>query len=108
MSSISSLRKTTFPGVAARFLPSSKELASTWLGRPLLLTRSSRKLRVPDSTLPPPVSNARFSAAGLVSRKFVGEDASSRKPSAISAFASLTGSPCPATSTSSAKFRTAR
>ena len=34
---MSSLRNTTLPGVAARLRPTSKPLASTWRGRPLLL-----------------------------------------------------------------------
>jgi hypothetical protein len=54
----------------------------------------------PVTTLAPPVPSARLSAAGFVARKFVGAAASSRKPAAIAALASSTGSPAPAARTS--------
>src|SRR5215469_17720806 len=108
MSSISSLRNTTFPGVAARLSPSSNDEVSTWRGRPLWCTRSSRKFRDPAATLAPPVSNALFSAAGLVGRKLVGARASKARPTASCAFWSVTGSPRPAASRSSPSCRAAR
>ena len=108
MSSIRSFLYTTFPGVAARFLPTWNGRRSTWLGRPSLFTRSSTKLTAPATTLPPPVSKARFSAAGLVARKFVGATASTRNPIISFAFASLTGSPLPASSMSSLNCLNAR
>ena len=83
------------PGVAAMFSPRWNGLVSTCRGRPLLCTRSSRKLRAPATRLAPPVSNARFSAAGLVTRKLVGLNASSMNPAASRALPSLTGSPRP-------------
>ena len=52
----------------------------------------------------PPVSNARFSAAGLVGRKLVGASASIRKPVASAALASSIAFPAPASSRSLASL----
>ena len=71
-----SLRNTTLPGVAAMFLPTVKADRSTLRGSPPLVVRSVMKLRMPRMRLTPPVSKARFSAAGLVARKLVGAMAS--------------------------------
>jgi hypothetical protein len=85
---MSSLRKTTLPGVAAKLAPRLKLLVPTWRGRPPLWAQSSTKLRMPATMLPPAVSKARFKAAGLVGTKFVGETAAVRIWRYSSAFAS--------------------
>ena len=108
MSSIRSFLNTTLPGVAARFSPTRNGRVSTWRGRPLLLSTSSTKWLAPATRLAPPVSNIRFSAAGLVSRKFVGASASSRKPVASAALASSTAFPDPASSRSLTRRDVAR
>ena len=82
------------------FSPRRNGLESTWRGRPPLLSRSSTKWAAPATTLVPPVSIARLIAAGLVGRKFVGANASSRKPVASRALASSIAFPAPASSSS--------
>jgi hypothetical protein len=86
ISSIRSLRKTTLPGVAAMFSPTVKADRSTLRGSPPLVVRSVMKFRAPRRRLTPPVSNARFRAAGLVARKLVGAMASTRARRANVAF----------------------
>src|SRR3984885_3484049 len=108
MSSMSSFLNTTLPGVAAMFSPSLKWLVSPCRGRPPLRSRSSTKFPAPTARLAPPVSIARLIAAGLVSRKFVGARASSRKSAASPAFASATASPAPAARMSPASWIPAR
>ena len=72
MTSASSSRSTTAPGVTARSVPTSNALRSVWDGIPPFLRTSRHQWRAPRATLRPPVSNARLSAAGLLARKLVG------------------------------------
>ncbi len=74
ISSISSLRNTTLPGVTARLRPTSNADSSLIVMRPL--ATSPMKLRKPSITLAPSVSIARASTSGLVAGKFVGATAS--------------------------------
>ena len=70
-----------------------ERLGVTWRGRPRLCARSAAKFRAPRTTLAPAVSKACFTAAGLVTSKFVGANASNGRPAASCAFASAAGSP---------------
>ena len=70
INSISLLRYTTLPGESARLRPGANAVASTMLSLPSLM--SCIKLRVPSAMLAPPVSTARFSAAGLAASCKVG------------------------------------
>ena len=97
MSSSTSERKTTAPGVVARVWPTSNASGSTMLGTRGAVTLSRTRFRSPDSTLPPPVSIAAFHATGLISGLLLGAMASktfsrtkltrslSRQPSSASA-----------------------
>src|SRR5918998_1241397 len=73
ITSTTSSRWTTAPGVMPRSSPTVKALRSTWRGSPPLRTRSWSVFRNPRRTLTPAVSNARLSAAGLPGRVFVGD-----------------------------------
>ncbi len=98
--SISSLRNTTRPGVAAVFSPSTNDERSTWLGQPSFFTMSCTKFFSPRTTLVPPVSNARLIAFGLPSTKLVGDSVSLRMLAANSAFDASLPSRCAAPTSS--------
>ena len=74
MSSISSLRKTTLPGVTARLRPTSNARSSLIVMRPRCA--SATRLASPCTRLAPSVDSARFSTSGLVAMKLVGASAS--------------------------------
>ena len=98
ISSIRSLRNTTWPSAAAMLSPSLNGLVSTWRGQPPLLTTSLSMLRIPRTTLWPPVSTARRKAAGLVGRKLVGARALAIRVAAKLALAwAERSSPAPST-----------
>ena len=86
ISSIRSLRKTTFPGDTAMFCPTLCTPVATWRGEPPLLIRSLVKLRAPLASDRPPDSKARLITAGLPRKKFVGATASTNNCVANSAF----------------------
>src|ERR1700722_5202767 len=75
MTSASSSRSTTAPGVTARSVPTWNAPRSVWDGMPPLERTSRHHWRAPRATLSPPVSNARLSAAGVLGRKVVGAGA---------------------------------
>jgi hypothetical protein len=85
ISSMSRLRWTTLPGVAARSSPRESFDVSTCRGQPPCVATSSMKRVTPRATLAPPVSKARLSAVGFPMRKFVGASASTSWPTANSA-----------------------
>ena len=74
MSSISSLRYTTLPGVTARLRPTSKARSSLIEMRPRCA--SAARFARPCARLAPSVDSARFSTSGLVATKLVGASAS--------------------------------
>ena len=76
ISSRTSLRNTTEPGVVAMFSPSRKGRESTGDGIPPLCSRSLAKWAAPVSRLPPQVAVALRRAAGLPARLLVGASAS--------------------------------
>ena len=76
MSSNSSVRSTTAPGVTARSSPTVNAFVSTIAGMCGGLRRSWTRLALPCTRLRPPVSSVAFSAAGLSAGKFVGASAS--------------------------------
>ena len=76
MSSNSSVRSTTAPGVTARSSPTVNAFVSTIAGMCGGLRRSCTRLALPCTRLRPPVSSVAFSAAGLSAGKFVGASAS--------------------------------
>ena len=82
MISTTSLRNTTVPGVAPMFSPSRNERASTCRGVRRPSRTSPSRLRAPRARLAPPVSKARFSAAGLPGRVLVGASALVTMPAA--------------------------
>ena len=74
ISSISSLRNTTWPGVITRFLPISNLLSSDIEMWPFWM--SSSMFFMPSTRLSPLVSSARLTTSGLVSMKLLGDIAS--------------------------------
>ena len=74
ISSMRSLRKTTLPGVMARFLPTAKAEASLMVMRPWRVSVS--RLFSPWARLLPWVSRAFFRTSGLVVGKLAGDRAS--------------------------------
>ena len=76
MSSNSSVRSTTAPGVTARSSPTVNAFVSTIAGMCGGLRRSWTRLALPCTRLRPPVSSVAFSAAGFSAGKFVGASAS--------------------------------
>ena len=74
-----SSRQTTAPGVQASFSPTGKGSRLTIWGMPPR-ARSRAMFRPPRNTDRPPVSNARFSAAGFVRKRLVGEAIAVRTP----------------------------
>ena len=76
ISSKTSVRCTTAPGVAARFSPTVNFEVSTLAGRRGGVDTSRSRFRAPFTRLAPPSSMVTFSAAGLDHKKFVGASAS--------------------------------
>jgi hypothetical protein len=74
ISSISSLRNTTWPGVVARFLPTSYALSSLIVMRPRAM--SAARLAAPRARLAPSVRSASATTSGFVAAKFDGASAS--------------------------------
>ena len=75
ISSATSSRSTTAPGVRARSRPTCKACGSAIEGMPPLCRRSPAQLRTPRVRLRPPVSTVRLIAAGFPSQKLVGATA---------------------------------
>ena len=78
ISSNTSVRATTAPGVTARSTPTLNASGSTIDGIRGGLATSAAKCRRPARALPPPVSIAAFSAAGLSTGLLLGASASIR------------------------------
>ena len=76
ISSNTSVRSTTAPGVTARSAPTLNASGSTIDGIRGGAAMSAAKCRRPATTLPPPVSIAAFSAAGLSTGLLLGASAS--------------------------------
>ncbi len=83
ISSISSVRITTAPGVAATSTPRSKSCGSERTGSRGGVRTSFEKRRAPVTRFAPPVSIIAFSDAGLVRGKFAGDRAATRLLTAI-------------------------
>ncbi len=78
MSSQTSDRATTAPGVAARSLPTSNASGATMAGTRGGADKSDASARSPRSMLRPPLSMTAFHATGLISGLLLGAAASIR------------------------------
>ena len=77
MSSKTSVRRTTAPGVAATVRPTSKGVPSTISGMRGADAMSFTKADSPRATFRPPVSTTALAEAGLTSGTLLGASASS-------------------------------
>ncbi len=85
MSSKTSVRRTTDPGVSARFSPTANRLVSTVDGR---CGKSPAKRRAPRTRFRPPWSTVSLTTAGFDHGKLLGASASSTLPAAKRAWRS--------------------
>ena len=78
ISSNTSVRSTTAPGVTAMLRPTSNAEESTISGIRGAVARSRSRLTPPRTRLTPPVSMAALADAGLTSGRLLGDSASMR------------------------------
>ena len=78
ISSKTSVRSTTSPGVTATSSPTAKASGSTIDGTRGAVAKSRAKRRPPATRLPPPVSMTRLSTLGFSAGLLLGERASTR------------------------------